>query len=595
MKIFFAALLTFGALAQGQPSSPIFAGPVIDFLPPAVNSTGRMIAFASSVTPQGEIRDSIDLYVNAVKRASNVTSTGMSSDGSLAVFTDVVNGTEAVGTIDTATGVARRFPVDTQGCVRPLAFCAGCFFACVVTPHATQDGGKLIYAVRRNQPFFTVNADGTGLAHLPVYAGALALAPQRVIGANGLVVFTSAAPFGPTLVASPTDVYVMNLDGTNIRNLTKFGNDSRIFSANATISADESTIIFETNYARNETQIWAVQSDGSGLRQLTFGPGAATGPSISADGRHGVFLQAGALNLLLLYLDPQPQGMRFPIAVFRYSVPSAPVITDDGMRVLFLLGPPNAPAAAVYQVNSIGSGLRSLYAPRAISPGGVVSAAGLGVSPSPGSLVSVYGINFTADTLANVPSFPLPETLAGASVVINGSKSPLLSVSPWQINAQVPRETPAGRVDFRVEFIEGTMTPSQSTAVVAAAPALFVNQMNQTAAYHAGSTVIADNDHPARPGEVLEMYGTGLGDTDPPVASGQPAPANPVAKAKATPVVLIGNVNAQVLFAGLTPGLAGVYQLNVVVPSGLQPGRYAVTLKTDQPDALGSSGTIAIQ
>ncbi len=580
MKLFFAAVLTLGALVQGQPAGAVRDGPVIAFLPPAVNTTGRAIVLASTVTPQGKIQDSIDLYLNGLKVATNVTSAGITSDGSRAVFTDMLNGVEAVGTVD-ATGAVRKFPVDTRGCVRPLAVCFVCFFSCVATPHATLDGGKLLFAVRRNQPFSTMNVDGTGLVNLPVYSGSLAPAPQRVVGASGLVVFTSAAPFGPTFAASATDVYVMNLDGTNIRNLTKFGNDSRIVSSNATISADESTILFETNRAGNETQIWSVQSDGSGLRQLTFGPGEATSPSIAGDGRHGVYLQARAVNLLELYLDPQP---RLLIAEFKYSAPQAPVISDDGMRVLFLLGPPGGAAAAVYQVNSIGSGLRSLYAPRAISPSGVVSAAGLAVPPSPGSLVSVYGINFTADTLATAASFPLPDTLAGASLIVNGSKTPLLSVSPWQINAQVPRETPVGDVDFRVDFTEGTMTPSQSATVVTSAPALFLN-----AVLHAGTAVIADDEHPARAGEVLEMYGTGFGDTDPPVVSGQPAPSDPVARARAIPVVLIGNLSAQVLFAGLTPALAGVFQLNVVVPSGLKPGRYALTLNT------GAFGTISIQ
>ena len=52
--------------------------------------------------------------------------------------------------------VANRQAGDTQGCIRPLALCISCFFACVATPHATADGSKVLFAVWRTQPFFLV-------------------------------------------------------------------------------------------------------------------------------------------------------------------------------------------------------------------------------------------------------------------------------------------------------------------------------------------------------------------------------------------------------------------------------------------------------
>jgi hypothetical protein len=276
MRTFIVAVFPFLALAwlpvYAQPGIPVFLGPTINFLPPALDATGRTLAFGSTVTPLGSVQNTIDLYVGSAKVASNVTSVGITRDGSHAVFADMVSGGEGVGIVDVAGSTVLRLNVDTQGCIRPLALCINCFFACVVNPHATVDGSKVLYAVRRNQPFFVVNSDGTGLTKLPVYSGALTSSPQRVISSNSRIVFTSSAPFGPTFAASATDVYTMNLDGTDIRNLTNLGNDSAIFSSNATISADGATIVFETNYAgagyavAQETQIWAVQSDGSGSR-----------------------------------------------------------------------------------------------------------------------------------------------------------------------------------------------------------------------------------------------------------------------------------------------------------------------------------------
>ncbi len=601
MRAFIAAFLLIVSLAAFGQQFPIFIGPIINFFPPAVNSTGSVVVFGSTVTPQGSVQTTNDLYAGARNLVTNVSSAGIFTDGSRAFFTSVDAKGESVGIVDIASGTTRRLNTDTQGCIQPLVVCPACFFSCVVTPHATPDGTRILYSVSRTQPFFTVTTDGTTVTQLPVYSGTFAPSPQRVVSGNGLVVFTSSAPFGPTFAASATDVYSMNLDGSNIRNLTNFGSNSGIFSANATISADGNTIVFQTNYAGNnlpvspDMQIWAVQADGSQLRQVTFGPAAATSPSISADGHVGVFLQAGAIYTMLPLSAPPPSLRRVPIIAFNYSTAQAPVISDDGKRVAFLLGPSEFAAGAVYQANIDGTDLHALHAPRAISPHGVVAAAGFGVPPSPGSLVSVYGINFSGDSITGAAGFPLQPTLGGASVLVDAKAVPMLSVSPWQINVELPQETPVKSANFQVSFDDGIATPAEVIAVDATGPAVFVTETQQAAVLHAGTSILVDDAHPAKAGETLEMFGTGLGVTDPVIGAGQPAPANPPAVARITPVVLINNnVPAQVLFAGLAPGLAGVYQVNFVVPAGLKPGHTTITLSNAQRTA-GSSGTITIQ
>lgn len=122
---------------------------------------------------------------------------------------------------------------------------------------------------------------------------------------------------------------------------------------------------------------------------------------------------------------------------------------------------------------------------------------------------------------------------------------------------------------------------------------MFVTDTQQAAVLHAGTSILVDDAHPAKAGETLEMFGTGLGVTDPSIPAGRAAPANPPAIAKVTPVVSINNVEAQILFAGLAPGFVGVYQVNFVVPAGLKPGRNTLTVRNAQ--RFGSSGTITIQ
>ena len=73
-------------------------------------------------------------------------------------------------------------------------------------------------------------------------------------------------------------------------------------------------------------------------------------------------------------------------------------------------------------------------------------------------------------------------------------------------------------------------------------------------------------------GSALVIYLTGLGQTAPAVATGQPAPSNPLSYSVVQPTVTLGGVNLPVLFSGLAPGLVGVDQINVSVPTNVPDG-----------------------
>ena len=85
-----------------------------------------------------------------------------------------------------------------------------------------------------------------------------------------------------------------------------------------------------------------------------------------------------------------------------------------------------------------------------VSPGGIVNAAGFQAPVAPGSVIAIFGTNLAASTLP-APSLPVPTTLGGATVLVNGKLSaPLFYVSPGQINAQLPYETPPGAATLTV-------------------------------------------------------------------------------------------------------------------------------------------------
>jgi uncharacterized protein (TIGR03437 family) len=100
--------------------------------------------------------------------------------------------------------------------------------------------------------------------------------------------------------------------------------------------------------------------------------------------------------------------------------------------------------------------------------------------------------------------------------------------------------------------------------------------LGYAAALHANNAVISAQS-PAQTGETIELYLSGLGAVNPTVANGEPAPSNPLSYTTATPQVFLldaaGNYQqAAVTFSGLAPGYAGLYQVNITIPSSLAAG-----------------------
>ncbi len=109
------------------------------------------------------------------------------------------------------------------------------------------------------------------------------------------------------------------------------------------------------------------------------------------------------------------------------------------------------------------------------------------------------------------------------------------------------------------------------------APALFESGSGAVAALDAANAVVSAAN-PARRGQTIELFANGLGPVTNQPASGEPASALSLAQTRSTPVVTIGGQPAEVSFSGLAPGFPGLYQVNVTVPSGLNPGTYPISI-----------------
>jgi uncharacterized protein (TIGR03437 family) len=190
---------------------------------------------------------------------------------------------------------------------------------------------------------------------------------------------------------------------------------------------------------------------------------------------------------------------------------------------------------------------------------------------APNTLVTIYGKNLSYSTVAatragNTGTLPL--ILGEVRVAIAGTRAHLLYVSPEQINLLLPADLSKGLAEIRVDR-NGVAGPNVKIKIDDAAPAAFQIDRETIIATHADGTLIT-RESPARPEEVIVVYGTGLGRTSPPQNSGQMAPAAAVSEHSAKLRVEVGGVPlpvGSIYYAGITPGFAGLYQINLRMPA----------------------------
>jgi uncharacterized protein (TIGR03437 family) len=237
----------------------------------------------------------------------------------------------------------------------------------------------------------------------------------------------------------------------------------------------------------------------------------------------------------------------------------------------------------------------------AAAPVALVNAASYDTTVAPGSIAALFGSGMAAQT-AIASSLPLPTTLAGVTVKINGLNAPLFFVSPNQINLQVPSGVNPGMANIEVFNSGSTTAVGTGTVNVAeAAPGIFTIDLsgkNQAVALNSDFSRNGDFDklpgsRPEVTGNSVVIYATGVGNTNPLVADGQAAPSNPLANATGATTVTIGGIAAQVQFSGLAPGFVGLWQINAVIPASL-PTNANTTLTVELKGRQNSSTTLAI-
>ncbi len=228
-----------------------------------------------------------------------------------------------------------------------------------------------------------------------------------------------------------------------------------------------------------------------------------------------------------------------------------------------------------------------------LNPIGVVNAASyqpITASIAPGELLTLFGTGLASSTLTTQGGNAFPLSLGGVSVTIDGIKCPIYYVSSTQLSVVVPYEVASNMTGLANIQVTNNNTASNVVQMYLtdAAPGAFsqtANGIGLAAALHAATGAEITLSNPMQPGEYISLYLTGLGPVSPTVTDGALGPSSTLSIAD---VYNAGNLTVlfndfgpngstgnqgTVNFAGLAPGLAGLYQINVQVPtSGLASG-----------------------
>src|ERR1019366_1371385 len=181
----------------------------------------------------------------------------------------------------------------------------------------------------------------------------------------------------------------------------------------------------------------------------------------------------------------------------------------------------------------------------------------------------------------------------GGSIVIGGKATPLLYASDGQVNAVVPYGIPTNATVQVLASRCSSISVPHPIVTAPAAPGIFTTDGTQAIAVDLGNNILKPGN-PAKAGDNIVIYCTGLGEVDPPVVAGQAASLTTLSHAVAPVTITIGGIPAQVVFAGLTPSATGLYQVNAVVPAGVTPGN-SVPVVLTAASQVSVPATIAVR
>jgi uncharacterized protein (TIGR03437 family) len=208
---------------------------------------------------------------------------------------------------------------------------------------------------------------------------------------------------------------------------------------------------------------------------------------------------------------------------------------------------------------------------------------------APNTFATLYGANLAFATRAigpeDIKGGNLPTELAGVRVWVGGIPAIIYYASDRQVNFLIPSILRAPEAELQLA-VDSKAGPAVTIRLQEFAPALFQLDSKSPVATHADWSVITA-EVPARPGEDVVLYATGLGSTEPETAYGQIPQAAARIKRWQEFQVLLGGQSVEanrIAYVGVMPGFAGLYQINLRLPE---------TLENDPEVRIGLAGQLS--
>ena len=365
-------------------------------------------------------------------------------------------------------------------------------------------------------------------------------------------------------------------------------------------------------------QLTATLETGSQTRNLNLVPLAPTSLSCSPSQ-----IAAGGTVTCEVKLNSSQfsQGVSLSISSdsAALSVPSTVSVPPGVSKVNFQASSEQSSGQETVQITALLHGVEMgdtvvIAAPSPVEISALTNAASYStnLSCNSGSLATLWGAGFAPEPGESATGLPLPAVLSGVRVQMNGVSARLLYVGPTQINLQCPSLPPGTNLQITVERTDAQQKAigvhSLGIPMTQAAPGIF--SLDGSGAGQ-GVVVIANSgelaslanpgipSRPAHPGDYLTIYATGLGPVDHEVAVGEAAGVEPLSWVLSEVRARAGTAFQEVTFAGLAPGFAGLYQVNILLLEGAPIGpEVPVTLQVVLLDGTlleSNEVTIAIE
>lgn len=277
------------------------------------------------------------------------------------------------------------------------------------------------------------------------------------------------------------------------------------------------------------------------------------------------------------------------------------VLGSNGIRIGYDTGTALGINVAIPATTLTGTGVF-------LNPQGVVNAASFApftAGIAPGELVTLFGSGLSATT-ASASATPIATTLSNVQVLINGTPAPVAYVSPGAVTVIAPytlsTATSSGSTSLQPQSAtiqvvnNGVASDTISTYVRTTSPGVFTvpaDGIGYAAALHLDYSLVTTSS-PVAAGETIALFVEGLGLVSPSIAAGAVGPTSPLSVTPANTIgVLVDNQLATVSYAGLAPGFAGLYQINVQIPaSGIHSGDVSIAIAG--PDSLSAEAKITV-